>query len=779
MFDYPAVPLTTLVPPIFPAINSITQENSSLKTEKISYPFFQDYERKDEANYNYDNLLNKWTRGQGAKSLLLEYLTKCSLPPLNTVFTEKKTFQPNLHGFGKHGYSIFHKSTVTITHSKGTFTGSSVRYNKKEAEKIACAKILDQLESEGLVNHQELIYRSGQILKQSLSPAWFSDALQSHAINHHPTTVTDRWISNPKSYLLEYCRKLNIEIKNNSNFTGPPHSRKFAHEVCMVYNGEKLVGYGIAKGKKEAERLAYYYLCVELDNSLFWGCPVKVGEKTHSEYTCTNTKRSFDEEWNEVQLLCKRHQLPLPSLRLDHTQHFFVCTIVSPSFINNIIQSESPDEHEAKYKSLKLWKDSLLRHFSEHSGEELDNSVEHSGYGKIVSLDVSADFEACLAETLECLRGFKDPFLSSIYRREPHTSAIREELDASTQLFAKYECSNRAKENRDYVLLDSLLKNRSNSGINFLRRKLPSYTKREEILEMIGAHQCLVITGETGSGKTTQVPQYVLEELIENYRGSQARIVVTQPRRLSAITVAERVAHERGESLGDSIGYQVRMDSVLPFPDGCITFCTTGVLLSRLSATSDLAGVSHVFVDEVHERSLEIDLLLALLKEIMTIRPDLRVILMSATVNPAVFCHYFNCPLLEISGKSYAVKSYFLEDCLSLFSKFEQNCEFLEYVKKMEHSIVTKQETKLSPYYPLITNLIGYIVLKLPPGGILVFLPGIEEINAMHTKIKNLGYENVAIELLHSSLGLASRRFVFEPAPEGVYKVILSTNIAE
>jgi hypothetical protein len=77
MFDYPAVPLTTLVPPIFPAINSITQENSSLKTEKISYPFFQDYERKDEANYNYDNLLNKWTRGQGAKSLLLEYLTKC------------------------------------------------------------------------------------------------------------------------------------------------------------------------------------------------------------------------------------------------------------------------------------------------------------------------------------------------------------------------------------------------------------------------------------------------------------------------------------------------------------------------------------------------------------------------------------------------------------------------------------------------------------------------------------------------------------------------------
>lgn len=158
-----------------------------------------------------------------------------------------------------------------------------------------------------------------------------------------------------------------------------------------------------------------------------------------------------------------------------------------------------------------------------------------------------------------------------------------------------------------------------------------------------------LISGDTGSGKSTQVPQFLFESFISENRGSEAQIIVTQPRRISAVSLSERVATERSEDLGETVGFQVRLESTVPPENGCIFFCTTGILLRRLQDNPTLKGVSHVIVDEVHERDVLIDVLLSLLKNLVAINPDIRVVLMSASMNSALLKKYFDdCPMIEV-----------------------------------------------------------------------------------------------------------------------------------
>jgi ATP-dependent RNA helicase A len=143
------------------------------------------------------------------------------------------------------------------------------------------------------------------------------------------------------------------------------------------------------------------------------------------------------------------------------------------------------------------------------------------------------------------------------------------------------------------------------------------------VLNEIDRNSVIIIRGHTGCGKTTQIPQFILEQYLEAKRGAECNIVVTQPRRISAVSVAERVANERFEELGESIGYSVRFESKLPRPYGSILFCTVGVLLRKLEA--GLRGVSHVVVDEIHERDINTDFLLVLLNDMLSIYKDLKV----------------------------------------------------------------------------------------------------------------------------------------------------------
>jgi HrpA-like RNA helicase len=204
------------------------------------------------------------------------------------------------------------------------------------------------------------------------------------------------------------------------------------------------------------------------------------------------------------------------------------------------------------------------------------------------------------------------------------------------------------------------------------RASLPAYRERRNIVRTVVQHPTTVISGETGCGKTTQVPQYLLDYCDQH--SIPCNIICTQPRRISAMSVAERVASERGERCGDTVGYSIRLESVCSARTR-LMFCTTGILLRRMEEDPTLGGVTHVVVDEVHERSEESDFILMVLRDIQAVRPagePLRVICMSATLNSGQFASYFAdpasgapAPCVHIPGRTFPVEELYLEAALA------------------------------------------------------------------------------------------------------------------
>lgn len=199
------------------------------------------------------------------------------------------------------------------------------------------------------------------------------------------------------------------------------------------------------------------------------------------------------------------------------------------------------------------------------------------------------------------------------------------------------------------------------------RRVLPIAEHRDQVLQLLRTQQVVLIAGETGCGKTTQVPQFILEDSWAAGRG--CRVVCTQPRRISAVSVAERVAAERGEAVGENVGYTIRLDSK-GGPDCSLMFCTNGVLLRMLTAgggEDPMATVTHLVVDEIHERDRFADFLLILLRDLLPAHPHLRLVLMSATLHIDLFSGYFGgCPVVRVPGFTHPVQDFYLEDVLRL-----------------------------------------------------------------------------------------------------------------
>ncbi|XP_066603297.1 3'-5' RNA helicase YTHDC2-like [Prorops nasuta] len=200
--------------------------------------------------------------------------------------------------------------------------------------------------------------------------------------------------------------------------------------------------------------------------------------------------------------------------------------------------------------------------------------------------------------------------------------------------------------------------------LNF-RKSLPIFNAREDILNALNSHQVLIIAGETGCGKTTQVPQYILENCQQKHQ--VCRIICTQPRRLSAVSVAERVAFERDEKIGQTFGYQIRLESRVA-PKTLLTYCTNGVLLRTLmGGDSALATVTHIIVDEVHERDRFCDFLLIALRDALDKYKSLKIILMSATMDTSIFSNYFSkCSVVNVPGRLFDVDVFYLEDILKI-----------------------------------------------------------------------------------------------------------------
>ncbi|KAF0307755.1 ATP-dependent RNA helicase A protein [Amphibalanus amphitrite] len=341
------------------------------------------------------------------------------------------------------------------------------------------------------------------------------------------------------------------------------------------------------------------------------------------------------------------------------------------------------------------------------------------------------------------------------------------------------------------------------------RQKLPVFETREHILHTINNNPVVVIRGATGCGKTTQVCQYILDEHIQSGQGGHCNIVVTQPRRISAVSVADRICQERNQPLGQAVGYSVRFESALPRPYGSILFCTVGVLLRKLEA--GLRGISHVIVDEIHERDINSDFILVVLRDMIRQYPDLRLILMSATIDTTLFTDYFGgCPVIEVSGRTYPVKEYFLEDCVEL-------CKFVpvpdtrkrkrdddddggladgddgpasknlnKVVDPRQYSPATQaamsQLSERETSFELIEAILRYCKDTGTPGAVLIFLPGWNLIFALLRHLQQsstFGGPDYLVLPLHSQLPREDQRRVFDPVPEHVTKIILSTNIAE
>uniref|UniRef100_A0A3B5MLE6 RNA helicase n=1 Tax=Xiphophorus couchianus TaxID=32473 RepID=A0A3B5MLE6_9TELE len=204
---------------------------------------------------------------------------------------------------------------------------------------------------------------------------------------------------------------------------------------------------------------------------------------------------------------------------------------------------------------------------------------------------------------------------------------------------------------------------RAPSELDIFRSSLPVHEHQEEIVRLIRENRVVLVLGETGSGKTTQIPQFLLDDCSRN--GKPCRIFCTQPRRLAAIAVAERVAAERGESVGQTVGYHIRLESRVS-PKTLLTFCTSGVLLRTLMAgDTSLTTVTHVIVDEVHERDGLTDFLLTKMRDVVQRIPTLKLILSSAALDIDLFLQYFgSCPVIHLKGKLFEVKELFLEDIL-------------------------------------------------------------------------------------------------------------------
>uniref|UniRef100_A0A453EER1 RNA helicase n=9 Tax=Triticinae TaxID=1648030 RepID=A0A453EER1_AEGTS len=314
----------------------------------------------------------------------------------------------------------------------------------------------------------------------------------------------------------------------------------------------------------------------------------------------------------------------------------------------------------------------------------------------------------------------------------------------------------------------------SSSGFGYaslerLRQRLPVYKYRKAILYLVERHATTIIVGETGSGKSTQIPQYLKEA---GWAEGGRLIGCTQPRRLAVQTVASRVAEEVGVKLGEEVGYTIRFEDETNPGMTMIKFLTDGVLIREMMEDPLLSKYSVIMIDEAHERSISTDILLGLLKKIQRRRPELRLIISSATIEARSMSTFFSNrrknsllkpadglpnpepAILSVEGRGYTVETHYLEE-------------------------------PVSDYLQAAVNTVLIIHEKEPPGDILVFLTGQDDIDAalklLNDEIQHLGkhYFDLVILPLYSGLPRGDQDLIFAPTSKGKRKVVISTNIAE
>ncbi len=286
--------------------------------------------------------------------------------------------------------------------------------------------------------------------------------------------------------------------------------------------------------------------------------------------------------------------------------------------------------------------------------------------------------------------------------------------------------------------------------------QLPVSARVDDISDAIARHQVVIVAGETGSGKTTQIPKICLQL----GRGVYGRIGHTQPRRVAARTVSSRIAEELGVSLGQEVGYQVRF-SDQSSDMTLVKVMTDGILLAETQQDRFLEAYDTIIIDEAHERSLNIDFLLGYLKRILPKRPDLKVIVTSATIDVDRFSAHFNrAPVIEVSGRTYPVS--------------------VEYRPPEASSKTEDADQRVTDAIVDVLDEIAGLDRKAgSPGDVLIFLPGEREIRDVAQWIRRSALSGVEILPLYSRLSIAEQNRVFQTGGRSARRVVLATNVAE
>ncbi|CCM00897.1 uncharacterized protein FIBRA_02943 [Fibroporia radiculosa] len=370
------------------------------------------------------------------------------------------------------------------------------------------------------------------------------------------------------------------------------------------------------------------------------------------------------------------------------------------------------------------------------------------------------------------------------------------------------------------------------------RDQLPIARYRNEITSILDTSQILVLSGETGCGKSTQVPAFILEDRLS--KGQPCKIYCTEPRRISAISLAQRVSKELGEpsgvvgTAGSIVGYSIRLESNITSRTQ-LAYVTNGIALRMLEGGTGQGGkgtafdeITHVIIDEVHERTIESDFLLIVLKSLLHERPDLKIVLMSATVDADKISHYFGgAPVLQVPGRTFPVDVRFLEDAIELTrwnvaenspyarrdadqghshrgkarpewsedvtigeddeDSMQENVKLEKRYSSSTAATINRLDERLVPF-DLIIRLLEHVCLEdetyVPySSAILIFMPGMAEIRRLNDMLMEhpafASDDKFKIYPLHSTISSEHQGAVFDIPPPGIRKIVIATNIAE
>ncbi len=346
------------------------------------------------------------------------------------------------------------------------------------------------------------------------------------------------------------------------------------------------------------------------------------------------------------------------------------------------------------------------------------------------------------------------------------------------------------------------------------RMQLPMWSFRQEVLDTVDREQVVIVCGETGCGKSTQVPSFLLEHQLT--QGKACKIYCTEPRRISAVSLARRVSEELGEGRNDLgtprslVGFSIRLEARTS-KETRLVYATVGIVMRMLEGSNDLREITHLVLDEVHERSIDSDFLLIVLKKLMTRRPDLKVILMSATVDAERFSKYLGgAPVLNVPGRTFPVQVQYLEDAIEctgyssdqrvqekiidldddLVDEVVETSSKPELLKTLKgYSARTRNTLSQMDEYQIPFDLVVQLISNIATSqqyskysqAILVFLPGIAEIRTLNDLL--LGDKMFAsswlVYPLHSTIATEEQEAAFLVPPPGLRKIVLATNIAE